>query len=370
MAHLLELHCPDQASDVPRRCEVDLDTVPEGWGGFGTVYPVVSNPGYVVKRIAMENPQPLGNVGSYTVHVTETRTRFEEILSRGAGAFPREMIREILASLALAWSVDRAPDGRMAALWFLQRRAPGRSLREFFKEPAPSIPVRENIAKAVVARMRALRRADLVHLDCVDDNIFLDLTPGDGIRVTLIDLDGCGIVKRSFAPTSPSDRWLHKPFTLGHLSTTWVPPWYPQPNVDAGPRSGNYLYGERWVVLDTIIRILTWNRLDSLSWLDPSASLALTSGYATVTDTLAKIRSSAAQIDVPTWKLVWSGVVHELSSTIASSPVFGDDPESPRAGVFVRLAQRAFFDPAELSSHRLAGNNQESPYGTFDQWLG
>lgn len=370
MAHVIELHSPDQRSDIPPRCEVDLEGVPVGWGGFGTVYPVINEPRFVAKRVAMATPEPIGNIGSYTVHVTETRARFEEILRRGAGSFPRQMFREILGSLALAWGVDRAPGGRMTALWFLQRKAPGRPLKEYLNDPGfppPPIAVREQIANAIVARMRALRRADLVHLDCVDDNIFLDIRPS-GVHVTLIDLDGCGIVKRSSGyGGSGTDFWLHKPFTFGHLQSTWIPAWYPQPNVDAGPRSGNYLYAERWVVVDTIIRVLTWNRRDSLSWAGDSVPLDVTAGYETVASQIAQ--NGSTTVGVATWRRAWSGVVRESAARMKGARVSIHAAEAPSLWNFERLAQRAYFDPDELSSKRLAGTNQESPYVTFDEWL-
>jgi hypothetical protein len=371
MVHTLQFHFPKHPIGAPQRCEVDLHAPPDGYGGFGSVYPVLGQPGFVAKRIEMGLPVPLGDLRTFTVHVTETRTRFEAILNGNPVPFVRRIIGEILESLALGWSVDLTPEGRIAVLWFLQRRAPGRPLRQCFSDEAPPIPVRKRIARAVVGRIRTLRRTDLVHLDCVDDNIFLDLHDNGNIRVTLIDLDGSGVIRRSEADAiSPADTWIHKPFTLGHVSTVRVPIWYPQAGIETGPRSGNYLYGERWVVLDTIIRILTWNRYTILSWLEPGLRRALSAGYHTVNKQLSAERSAGEIVDEQAWRLMYNSVLNELLQASGPLPAFVPDHTQPQCLIpFANLAQTAYFDPAELAGDRLSGGVQQSPYETFDHWL-
>ncbi len=371
MAHTLNFHFPKHTVTAPQHCEVDLHAPPDGYGGFGSVYPVVGHPGFVAKRIEMGVPVPLGDLRKYTVHVTETRTRFEAILNSNPIPFVRQIIGEILESLAIGWSVDLTKEGRIAVLWFLQRRAHGRPLRQCFADEPPPIAVRKRIARAVVGRIRTLRRTDLVHLDCVDDNIFLDVRKNGHPRVTLIDLDGSGVIRRSEADaTSPADTWIHKPFTLGHVSTVRVPVWYPQVGVEAGPRSGNYLYGERWVVLDTIIRILTWNRYSILSWLEPGLRRVLASGYHTVLKQLDTRRSAGEMIDETAWRLAYEAILNETLQVTGSLAPFVPDHTQPQCLTpFANLAQTAYFDPAELSGERLAGGVQQSPYETFDHWL-
>lgn len=335
-------------------------------GGFGTIF-TVDKPGVVVKRIDVEPPRPLAAIRDYTAHITVTRDRLDAILSEERKrAVPRRFILDYITeildySLSTHWACDIS-DLHIVAVWLLQRRAAGVSLREYFDNlPSPlTEAVSKRIAKHVVRRMRTLRRADLVHLDCVHENIFYDAARD---KVTMIDLDGCGIVRRrgqatpmrSFSRTD--DDWESAPLTLGHTSHVRMPPWYPQPGVPCGPRQGNYLFAERWVLLDTIIRVLTGGRANVLSWLEDAARKDLGLAYRSITRDLDRMRAIGTEGNevVTLWSEAWQKTLRRLEALYRS----GLQPFTerfciargypPSVAFFGELAQTAYFEPQALS---------------------
>lgn len=342
--------------------EVDESAVVES-GAFGAVYEPLNDPGFVVKKIPLEMPEPVGNIPRHVAHIKTTRARLLEIHAQEEGRrrpsrFIVDSIDELIRhSLATHWCFDRS-NMTITAVWYRQRKAPGRELIRAFHDAVPPPPTRIAIARNLVARMRTLRRSDLAHLDCVPDNIFVD-----GDFVTLIDLDGCGVIRRKNG-AEPSDDWDYYPMTLGHLGAVRPPPWYPQPGIDLQPRSGNYLFAERWVVMDTIIRILTWNELPgALSWLAPSVQRQLVGGYASVGRELATLRQAGEHVDSGVWRRVVHRVLNDLRTSVGRLSDVGLSPKYPHClESFASLAQAACLDASALSALR-------SPYDIFRDWL-
>lgn len=368
--HVLDMYCPTLTPDR-QRFEVDLNAPPTGYGGYGSVYPLQSLTEYVVKRIPMGTPKPFGDCTLYTTHVTTTRRRFENILAEDPSPFVTTVIREILESLSLGWAVDVNNDFRMETLWLLLRRAPGVPLEDALRDKSPALSIRRDVARTLVSRMRTLRRSDLVHLDCVGENVFLDLTNPQTPRVTLIDLDGSGIIHRSRSnPHASTNLWEHRPFTIGHVRSVRVPPWYPQSGMRANPRSGNFLYAERWVVIDTVLRILSWGKIQALSWLNPSIRVLMADGYEEVHRQLDKMRAAGGVVDEENWRRVYQETLSSIASRVGNLLPYEAPSTMPKCiANFANLLQRAYFDPHELSGERLANGQQASPYATFDDWL-
>ena len=367
--HILDAFCPS-LPDKNQRFEIDMKVSPSGYGGFGAVYPVHGVEAFVAKRIPMGVPRPFSDHSLYTAHIVKTRRRFEKILSSTTSSFVRNLINELIASLSVGWAVDVDDEFRMTALWLIMRRAAGIPLEEAFRTPAPSMGVRRNIARSIVSRMRTLRRTDLVHLDCVGENIYVDLDSGRNPQVTLIDLDGSGVIHRAQSYTDSSDRWDHRPFTLGHVNTVRVPPWYPQSGIQADPRSGNYLYAERWVVVDTVLRTLSWNRLNALSWVDHSARVSMADGYENVRNQINIAKYAHRSIDQEEWRMMYARVIEDTAHRVGVLEEYDAPTSMPKVtSQFANLLQRAYFDPHELSGERLANGQQLSPYATFDTWL-
>lgn len=339
------------------------DDVILGYGGFGSVFPVADRPEAVVKRVELES-LPVGDTSAYVAHIRTTRERLLSIkadeLMRGA---PRQFIvrsiNEIVdQSLSTHWCFDQEGT-KITGVWFLQRKAPGKCLIEHFSDPPPSHESRIKIARGLLTRMRTLRRADLIHMDCVADNIFVE---DNTWFVTLIDLDGCGIVRR---PNARSDEWDHSPFTLGHLEKMRIPPWYPQIGLNAGPKQGNYLFGERWVVLDTVIRILTWNKISgSLSWLDREFCRSLSRAYKDIRSTMDAIKSEGLVFGIRDWTTRYETILSGLKDRLPKfhlPDIANEHP--PCVEPFMRLAQEASVEPRVLSS-RL-----QPPYDIYSNWL-
>lgn len=344
--------------------EID-DTSTLGFGGFGRIHPVIDDPAHVVKRIELDPPQPVGNIPGYVAHIRTTRSRlleirYEEQERAQPRAFIIEAIDEIVEqALSTHWAFD--PSGlQITAVWFRQRRAPGRPLSELFRDAPPPVASRQRIARNLLTRMRTLRRADLVHLDCVPDNIFVDQE-----NVTLIDLDGSGIVRRS-APTrsGPNDEWDHRPLTLGHLKSVRPPPWYPQVGLELGPRMGNYLFAERWVVLDTVIRILTWNRFSALSWLDPGQRKPIVDGYWLIKQCMEDAKSEGTAYTGSAWVRLHQAHLVNLRRRVGSLPDPSFPPNNPQClKEFAELVNMACFDPSTL------GSTGGSPYELYRNLL-
>lgn len=334
-------------------------------GGFGAVYESVGDPGFIVKHVPFEAPEPVGNVRRYIAHIRTTRSRLLDIraqeLSRDrARPFVVRAIDEIVErSLSTHWRFNQE-GSEIDAVWFRQRRAPGRKLLTLLHElPAPPVLSRTRIAQNLIARMRTLRRSGMVHLDCVPDNIFVD-----GESVTLIDLDGSGIVRQASGSAGGADAWDHPPLTLGHVRAVRPPPWYPQPGIELGPKSGNYLFAERWVVIDTVIRILSWNRLPgALSWIEPSLQRPLVEGHAIVRRELAGAKAAGRIVTGGLWTQTYERVIGDLRSRSGRFPEFVAPSDQPACLVpFARLAQAACLDHRALAT-------TSSPYTVYRDWL-
>lgn len=346
------------------------DTAPLGYGGFGTVFLVPLEPKLVVKRVELNPPKPIGNTHGYVAHISTTKERLlgikvEEESKPQPRRFICDYIDEIVEqALSTHWCFDIS-GLQISAVWFLQKRAPGNSLLELFREEQPPAWERMRIAQDVLKRMRTLRRADLIHLDCVADNIFIDLASR---KTTVIDLDGCGVVRRSPSTSKNRfDEWEHRPLTLGHLTMFRPPPWYPQVNVEAGPKEGNYLFAERWVVIDTIIRILTWDKIKgALSWLDQGTRKPLVDGYWNIRKVIEAAEASGILYGVNEWTALYSRILTELRVQFEPLPSFSGDAVYPSClDYFANLSQFACLDPKILGSQQ-----QGSPYEIYRREIG
>jgi hypothetical protein len=354
--------------DAVKTVSVDDATVLR-YGGFGAVFEVAGEPNLLLKRLELPVPEAIGNIPRYLAHIRATRSRLlrikrDEEESDRPRSFILKCIDDIVdQSLSTHWCFDTA-GLNVTAVWFLQKKAPGKELDELFGEiELPASCLRIKIASELVARMRTLRRADLVHLDCIAQNIFVAVD-GDRPVVVLIDLDGSGVIRRS--SEGDGDEWEHRPFTLGHLNVVRPPPWYPQVRVEANPRNGNYLFAERWVVLDTLIRVLTWNRVKGiLSWLDNSVRSEIVSAYRGIAKKIESASSEGANYSTKEWFLLHCHILNELAGRYAPLPPFRNSEGYPDCVEhFADLAQRAYFDPRVLSN-----NSGGSFYDLYERWL-
>ena len=370
----------DETDATKKHVVIDDDPSKQKYGGYGTVFPLLNDPTLIVKRLNIIPPEPLCNIRNYTAHITKTKGRFYEILQvEECRQHPRQFIIDYISeildySLSTHWAYELSHDSMsITAVWFLQKHASGKPISEHFNDltPPPPSNVRIKIARDVVNRMRTLRRVHLVHMDCVCDNIFYNSDP---YKVTFIDLDGCGIIKRktSHEGFNNSDEWEHFPRTLGRTKGNSVrpPPWYPQACVKCNPHEGNYLFGERWSVLDTVIRILTWNKISALGWLDNAMRSELTQAYKRIEMSLGVFNNNNPSGDV---KNEWSRMREEVLGTLARkfhidlkvlpSNYWINNGHPGCLVYFSRIAQDAYFQPRV----HLGNPNQ---YGSFyDEFL-
>jgi hypothetical protein len=334
------------------------------YGGFGSVFEIPGEPDFVIKQIKLPDPQPIGDISRYIAHIRTTRERLLGIKSEeGRKPFPRMFIYDYIdeiveQALSTHWSFNSIANYQFDVVWFLQKRAPGKKLLDCFREDPPSIRQRLEIARDVITRMRTLRRANLIHLDCVADNIFVDL---ENQTTTMIDLDGCGVIRQTFQ----QDEWEYPPLTLGHLNSVRPPTWYPQVGMDnIGPKAGNYLFAERWVVLDTVIRILTWNRVSgALSWLEQDTRKALVDGYKRIKYEIDMVKLSGKGFTITDLRAQQYSILRELQQLSPLPPFRREECYPPCLNFFADLLQSACFDQRKL------GSNNGTPYEIYLQQI-
>jgi len=250
------------------------DDPPIAVGGYGSIHQVLlirspkldieqAGHHWLAKRIDHVDRICVPTLNAYLAHVHCARKRLQAIRTEESSAQrPRLDILHHLDRFVLSLPTHyRTQD---TVMWFLRPKAPGQvlsSLRDLDQA------ARVRIARGILNAMITLRRANLVHLDCVHDNVVV----GPEEQVTLIDLDGCGVQSRNRRNVEV-DEWDHRPTTLGHLNLVRLPYWYPRDLEVGTPRAGRYLFAERWVVLDSLIRLLSGGHVNALSWLTPELS--------------------------------------------------------------------------------------------------
>jgi len=355
-------------------------------GGFGTVCSVEGLDGYIAKRLDLKERVAPGHAKRYLKHVNLAKKKLGDERKKAHPLTQRwiqEYLDEILNhSLSTHWCFELDANDYVIAIWFLLPRAMGKDLNEHFKDDRnypPPIEDRIQIAYDFVMRMRTLRRPGLVHLDCTTDNIRLDK---ESRRLVMIDLDGCGIEKQETANHANKDDWDAFPITLGKQErVVRVPPWYPQEGIRCGPNEGNYKYAERWVALDTIIRILTWSSTGVFGWLPDDVRKELSASYGNVKRAL--LPHVVAEPDPLKATDMWRSTYPVELATLASihhplravKESYWTDLKQPKCLTFFsNLAQVAFFDPKHLRGEKLEGRDRnkkiyESPYDMFARHL-
>jgi hypothetical protein len=360
--------------------EVDQDGQDARAGGFGLVCRVEGLDGFLAKRLEVRPPLPHGQAKKYLAHVRQAKARLGDARKAESRWKVREFLDEILNnSLSTHFSYEIDGQGLVAAIWFLLPRASGMDLNEHFRTDRrnpPAIQERIYIAAAFANRMRTLRRPGLIHMDCTVDNIRVDR---DLQKLVMIDLDGCGIERQySGSPQGRRrhDEWDVEPMTLGKQDrVVRVPPWYPQEGVKCGPNAGNYKFGERWIALDTIIRILSWDRLNILGWLEPEVRADLGSRYSMVTEEIAALLADPGANDVLAgWNASCAKHMRECAEKYRPLPQFtAEDAQRhgcpPCLEYFANLAQDAYLEPRVLSGRPDDDGLPRSLYADFSTVL-
>jgi hypothetical protein len=194
--------------------------------------------------------------------------------------------------------------------------------------------------------------------DCSPDNVFIQAR--ERFRVTLIDLDGCGVLARNDLG-GRRDTWDIAPMTLGRIDET-RPIWFPLNPEWQMPLSGYFKFAERWCVINEVWRVLSWGGT-ALFWLDDSFN-DLFVGYEKVAD-MFRERSAhhtlpGATLDANTKRELLASCQRDVGSQLQRlwrrALNVGIDPESVGLGPdpgpdqeflveFARLTLLAFQDP-------------------------
>lgn len=372
--------------DGQPRVQVDVGEIDEHtkFGGFGMVCSIEGRSGFIAKRLDLRTPVTPGHARKYLQHVRlakeklgRARSQLEE-LSEEARIRIRDFLDEILNhSLSTHWCYEYDENDLVRAVWFLLPKALGKDLNEHFKDDGakpPSLTSRSKIATDFATRMRTLRRPGFIHLDCTVDNIRLDK---DKMRLVMIDLDGCGIEVQSTArinlKAQKDDEWEVFPTTLGKQERfVRVPPWYPQEGLTCGPSRGNYKFAERWVALDTIIRILSWGKIDALSWLPADVRRSLSASYGNV----RKAMEPYLTLDSDSEKAneAWESISQQELAAVRAAhypltlylPGTWTSQGQPEClTYFSNLTQEAYFDPRSLRGEPDERGYRKSMYDVF-----
>jgi len=245
--------------------EIDLDEWSQsiGEGGFGVAFASTGDPQGVLKcmdgAITRVDAQPA--LLKLSQHAKVMRERLSQIISdTGTPPFARSACQTLLSTITTHVGYE-ASEGR---IYLYQRRAPGHSLESLLRDDAPEWAQRVRIAKSFASAMVALRRCRVVHLDQRPVNVFVD-TYASTLQVTLIDLDGCGVLHDQLAGDR-RDEWQTKPSTMGRAEDMAKPLWYPFDPTWQGPLTGGFKFAERWCVINESWKILSWG-MTGLGWL-------------------------------------------------------------------------------------------------------
>ena len=230
-----------------------------GSGGFASAQGNPKDPSRVLKKLHLKVAyiDALPTMTILAIHSATMQTRLRDILLND----PPPLVRRVCSSLlsTLTTHVGYHED----SIYLLQNKAHGLALRSLVNnEEPPAWPSRIRIAKNLASAMAALRRCGVVHLDCSPDNVFVG--PQPSYNVTLIDLDGCGVLAGGLGVSQ--DKWKIAPMTLGRSDEIY-PVWFPIDPSWQRPLSGNFKFAERWVLISEIWRILSWGGT-AMFWLD------------------------------------------------------------------------------------------------------
>lgn len=250
--------------DNVTKTETDLGQwdISIGDGGFAEARGNAADPDHVLKRMneSVAYTDAIGKMRQLATHAKVVGKRLDDILADK----PKPFVRRVCQSLRDTLSTHVGYEDEHIYLY--QKKAAGTSLRQWLAEDAPPWRDRVLIAKNFASAMVALRRCAVVHLDCSPDNVFIERDRR--MSVTLIDLDGCGVLPPGYDDGPPADNWALAPMTLGRPDEI-RPIWFPCDADWQSPWSGNFKYAERWCVINEVWRILSWGGT-ALFWLDAS----------------------------------------------------------------------------------------------------
>lgn len=164
-------------------------------------------------------------------------------------------------------------------LLLLRRWCDGQSLKDLDasvkdKEiDKPGKTTRHEIAKRVTRLLTTLDLCGYVHLDPYPDNIFItDIDKWRTTEVSLIDLEGIGVLKKS-----NDGRISYASATFSKLPSAygkqafWIRPWwFPSPG-ETRASEDRYIAAARWQMLCLALFVLTWGGSPFASWLPPDA---------------------------------------------------------------------------------------------------
>jgi hypothetical protein len=327
-----------------------------GGGGFADALSSAANPDHVLKRMHEEVPfeRAIGKMLQLSAHAKVMGTRLDGIL---AGS-PKPWVSRVCRSLRDTLTTHIGYSDRDSRVYLYQRKAAGSSLRQLLASDVPRWRDRVQIAKNFAAAMVALGRCRVVHLDCSPDNVFVETE--DRFRVTLIDLDGCGVLA-NYKDGNRRDAWEIAPMTLGRPDET-RPIWFPHDPQWQAPLAGGFKFAERWCVINEVWRILSWGGT-ALFWLDETYN-DLFLGCEKVAD-MFRERSSylagkGAALDIDAKKGLLTSCQHDVGKYLEglwrSALKVGIDPKDIGQGAvpmldqeflvkFARLTLEAFFNP-------------------------
>ena len=237
-------------------------------GGFGTAWFSSAVEGHILKRLHenISRVESLKKKKECAEHARAIITRLTDIIECDGVNRPSAFVRAMCETLRDTVTTHVGYDQESQGLFLYQKLARGKSLEETFLESEPDWGERVKIAKNFVSAMVALRRCNVVHLDCRPVNVFVDRADVF-TKVTLIDLDGCGVLN-GLGTARTQDSWSVRPATLGNLAQDIHPIWFPFDASWQLPVSGNFKFAERWRVLSETWRILSWSRMTALGWLE------------------------------------------------------------------------------------------------------
>ena len=189
------------------------------------------NSAYCVK--ALPDIYHAGEVGSQVAMFAQLR---DLLVARIGTLDSADAIRRSLETLLVYVPTHAAfellPGHHRKCLVLLRKYCEGESLQALTASIQAPLPLatRFEAARRIIRLVNTLDLNGFVHLDSYPDNVFMKLRGNDVLEVSLIDLEGVGVLGRDVSGRFGRnvDFWMKEPSVYGKPGIWIWSPWYPR----------------------------------------------------------------------------------------------------------------------------------------------
>lgn len=254
--------------DKRAEIEVNVEDEPRGGGAGGAIYAATSpqfSDQLCVKTLSLIQS------GQAPAEVLFFRQLHQLIAEQIKKQNIKGRLKLDLQSLQEFLPFDRgwgdSPGSKDAVFCLVRRWCDGVSLKSYFDNDESLLHTNDmwrlEVAKRLCRVLVSLNLANVVHLDCYADNVFIQNEKDfDKMTTTLIDLEGCGMTANgNINPRAPTA--FSKP--------GWILPWW-YPRTASGDLNDQLLKNaSRWQLTMAVLAVLTRTKSAVFTWLPPTS---------------------------------------------------------------------------------------------------